>query len=214
MAIGLQGGIDFAYNDAMRTKSIIVEYDPFWAEEGLIWAHAVRDSLKPLDADVDHIGSTAVPGMAAKDVIDLQALVIDLGEPAITQALTQRGWIARIDVVADMPHPDFPGHGSQAWAKRYFTDGPGMRRLHLHVRRMGAANATLALMQRDFLRADASVRADWGRLKRALADHTHDHKVYAALKEPATTLLLRLAQQWAERTRWRPGASDAPAGEE
>lgn len=192
---------------------IVVDADPSWAEQGTLWARAVRDALADVSADVDHVGSTAVPGLAAKDVIDLQALVVDLDDPAIVSGLERLGLQHRADIISDEMRPGFASAGPADWAKRYFVEGRQMRRLHLHVRRIGAANATIALLQRDFLRADAGVRADWERLKRALSDHTDDHKIYAALKEPATTLLLRLALQWAERTRWRPGASDAPAGE-
>lgn len=196
----------------MGEKRIVVDHDPRWRAEGLALARRARDALAQVRADVDHVGSTAVPGLAAKDVIDLQALVLDLDDPAIVSALVGAGFRHRPDTTADHPRSGF-GHGAaDDWRKLYFTAPPGGRELHLHVRRMGAANATIALLQRDFLRADASVRADWERLKRALAAHTHDRAIYADLKEPATTLLLRLALEWAKATRWRPGASDAPAG--
>jgi GrpB-like predicted nucleotidyltransferase (UPF0157 family) len=197
----------------MHAKQIVVDWRPGWRAEGLILARQVRDILADVGADVDHIGSTAVPNLAAKDVIDLQALVCDLADPRVPVLLAQAGFEARPATNADTPRQGFGATDPKGWAKLYFTQGPGRRAVHLHVRRMGAANATVALLQRDFLRADASVRADWEALKRALATHTEDFAVYAALKEPATALLLRLALDWAQATRWRPGASDAPAGE-
>jgi dephospho-CoA kinase len=196
----------------MSEKRIVIDPDPAWREEGRALARRVRDALAPFHADVDHVGSTAVPGLAAKGVIDLQALVLDLDDPGIAAALIAAGFRHRPDTTMDHPRPGFGASDADAWRKLYFTAPPGARDVHLHVRRMGAANATVALLQRDFLRADAPVRADWERLKRALAAHTHDRAVYADLKEPATTLLLRLALEWAKATRWRPGASDAPAG--
>lgn len=196
----------------MSQKRIVVDPDPRWREEGLALARRVRDALAACHADVDHVGSTAVPGLAAKDVIDLQALVLDLDDPVLVPALTAAGFRHRSDTTSDLPRPGFGRGAPDDWRKLYFTAPPGARDVHLHIRRMGAANATIALLQRDFLRADAGVRTDWERLKRALAAHTHDRGVYADLKEPATTLLVRLALEWAKATRWRPGASDAPAG--
>lgn len=185
--------------------------DPRWATEGLVWARRVRDALAHVGADVDHIGSTAVNGIAAKDVIDLQALVVDLDDPQIPAALSRLGLRHRVETVADIPRPGFSAV-PDGWRKLYFVERVGERRMHVHVRRLGAPNATVALLQRDFLRSDADVRRDWEAIKRALAAHTHDFDVYAELKEPATTLLLRLALAWADATRWRPGVSDAPAG--
>lgn len=189
---------------------LVVDPDPRWREEGLALARRVRDALGAFRADVDHIGSTAVAGLAAKDVIDLQATVLDLDDPGVAAALRHLGFRQR-ETTADLPRPGF-AQGADEWRKLFFHEPAGARAVHLHVRRLGAANATVALLQRDFLRADAGVRADWEKLKRALAAHTHDRAIYADLKEPATTLLLRLALEWAKATRWRPGASDAPAG--
>ena len=196
----------------MSEKRIVVDPDPRWRAEGLALARRVRDALAQFHADVDHVGSTAAPGLAAKDVIDLQALVLDLDDPGLAAALVAAGFRHRPDTTSDLPRPGFGAGAPDDWRKLYFTAPPGAREIHLHVRRFGAANPTVALLQRDFLRADAGVRADWERLKRALAQHTHDRVVYADLKEPATSLLLRLALEWAKATRWRPGASDAPAG--
>jgi dephospho-CoA kinase len=197
----------------MSAKHIVVDADPQWAAEGLFRARQVRDLLRSIGADVDHIGSTAVPGLAAKDIIDLQALVCELDDPAIKTLLGAAGFRLKSSAVADRPRPSEAPSNSAGWRKLLFIEPIGERRMHLHVRQMGAPNATIALLLRDFLRADANVRSDWEALKRALGAHTTDFSVYADLKEPATGLLVRLAQQWALQTRWRPGVSDAPSGE-
>jgi dephospho-CoA kinase len=197
----------------MGAKHIVVDADPAWAQEGLHLARLVRDGLRGVGADVDHIGSTAVPGLAAKDVIDLQALVCCLDDPAIVRALAAIGFRHRAETSADHPRPERGEIDPEDWRKLYFREPDGQRRIHLHVRRIGAPNATIALLLRDFLRADAPTRADWEALKRALSAHTSDFSTYAALKEPATGLLLRLARDWAAQTRWLPGASDVPQGD-
>jgi len=65
----------------------VIAYDPRWAEEGLAHTEAVAGALGPLALRVDHIGSTAVPGLAAKDVIDVQALVSRLEDDGIAAAM-------------------------------------------------------------------------------------------------------------------------------
>ena len=81
--------------------------------------------------------------------------------------------------------------------------------MHLHIREAGTAAARVALLLRDFLRADDIARAQYDALKRGLATHVKDERAYADLKRPFVAVTLRLAEAWAERTRWRPGQSDA-----
>jgi len=56
----------------------VVPADPGWIDAGHAWAERVADALGDLTMRVDHVGSTAVPGLPAKDVIDIQALVFRL----------------------------------------------------------------------------------------------------------------------------------------
>jgi GrpB-like predicted nucleotidyltransferase (UPF0157 family) len=59
-------------------RPIVVPYDPRWALRAAALIALLHDSLGPLAVRLEHIGSTAVPGMAAKNVIDLQVSVADL----------------------------------------------------------------------------------------------------------------------------------------
>ena len=60
---------------------VVAPYEPYWQERGAQLAAEVRAALGPLALRVDHIGSTAVPGMAAKPVYDLQVSVRDKAQP-------------------------------------------------------------------------------------------------------------------------------------
>ena len=189
----------------------VIAYEARWADEGLAHAEAVAAALGPLALRVDHVGSTAVPGLAAKDVIDVQAIVLRLEDEGIVPAMLAAGYRFRDSNTYDPPHPESPpALGEDDWRKLYFREEKGTRRVHIHVRRNGAAAARNALLLRDFLRDDAPSRRDYGEFKTALATTTRkDRDAYQAIKRPFISLALRSAESWAELTRWRPGAPDA-----
>lgn len=195
----------------VRQRHPVKEADPNWAQEGRDWARRVRSSLGDLAIEVDHVGSTAVPGLPAKDVLDIQATVLDFEDAPIAPRLAASGFVRVQDVGADTRRPDLLGETGEAdWLKQLYRAGDGVRGVHVHVRLHGGANARAALLLRDYLRADASARGEYGRLKWALSDELgKDWRGYAAVKEPALGLIMRLAADWALRTRWRPGAPDA-----
>jgi dephospho-CoA kinase len=180
-----------------------------WAEEGLEWAARVRDALGGLSLDIDHVGSTAVPGLAAKDVIDIQALVYDLDEAEdAVAALRAAGFRIMQWPRGEPPRPGYPDHPDQ-WDKLLFHEPVGERRVNLHLREYGTAAARVALLLRDFLRADEIARDQYGALKSDLARLVKDEETYSAMKRPFVAMVLRLAEAWAAQVRWRPGEEDA-----
>jgi dephospho-CoA kinase len=192
----------------MSKKAQVLPYEPRWADEGIEWAERVRDALDGLALDIDHVGSTAVPGLAAKDALDIQALVFDLDEAPVIAALEAAGFRHRPDKRGEPPRPGYPPD-PDCWDKLFFREPPGERVVHLHVREAGTAAARVALLLRDFLRADTLAAAQYGALKLGLATHVKDERAYADLKRPFVAVTLRLAESWAAQTRWRPGQSDA-----
>ncbi len=188
----------------------IAPYQDRWAGEGLDQAEVVATALGELAVRVDHVGSTAVPGLAAKDVIDIQAQVMRLDSPEIERAMAAAGYQLRPHNTGDPQNPDSePMLGDDDWRKLYFREPVGSRRIHIHVRRNGAAGARNTLLLRDFLRADSAARRDYGDFKWALADRTRDDRAaYAAIKRPFILTAQRAAVAWARRTRWVPPAPD------
>lgn len=186
-----------------------------WAGEGADWAVRVAEALGALALRADHVGSTAVPGLPAKDVIDIQASVASLDEAAaIIAAMSAAGFRRKPNRERDGAYDgaDAADHGrSEAdHAKLFFREPAGERPVHVHVRKNGAANNRLALLLRDFLRADERGRASYGAFKLALSDATDKSpKAYAAIKAPFLAMALRAAEEWAAHTRWRPEAPDA-----
>ena len=182
---------------AARAPIVIVPYDTAWPALFCEQAAALRAALGGVALRIDHIGSTAVPALAAKPIIDVQVSVADF-EPldAYRVPLLELGYVYR----ADNPER----------TKRYFREAPGQRRTHIHVRRAGSFSEQLALLFRDFLRAHPDEAARYGNLKREIAArHRSDRQAYTAAKEPFIWETVRQADAWAQRTGWVPGPSDA-----
>ncbi|KAJ1936504.1 hypothetical protein EC988_008179, partial [Linderina pennispora] len=72
---------------------VVVEYDPKWAEQFADEAHRIRDAIGPYILDVEHVGSTSIPGLAAKPIIDIQVVVADFSQLAqCIPAMQQLGY--------------------------------------------------------------------------------------------------------------------------
>ncbi|MGJ3233152.1 MAG: GrpB family protein [Oceanicaulis sp.] len=185
---------------------------PGWAEEGLVWAERVAEALGEHALRVDHVGSTAVPGLAAKDVIDIQALVIRFDDAeALVARMAEAGFRHQGEITGDLPHEDTaPILGEDDWRKLYFREPKTERRVHVHVRRNGGASARNTFLLRDYLRDDAAARRDYGAFKLALAEKTKkDRAAYQEIKRPFIATALRAAEGWAELNRWQASAPDA-----
>ena len=175
----------------------IVPYDPAWATRFAELGRSLRGELGELACRIDHIGSTAVPGLAAKPVVDLQVSVVSL-EPldAFRLPLERLGWVYRA--------------GNTERTKRYFREPPGQARTHLHVRRSGSFSEQWALLFRDYLRAHREAAIEYEAVKRRLAaEFRHDRHGYTDAKAPFMWRLIHRADDWAQAEGWEPGPSDA-----
>jgi GrpB-like predicted nucleotidyltransferase (UPF0157 family) len=185
-----------------------VSYDERWPDEFARIAQPLRNALGALALRIDHIGSTAVPGLAAKDIIDIQVTVATLDAPALVAALAPIGYTLREDITGDHLPPG-RADAPEEWAKLYFRAPDGQRPTHLHVRRAGHANQRYALLFRDYLRATPSSARAYAQVKQALARlHPHDIYAYYAVKDPVCDLIMDAAEQWAATTGYTPGPSD------
>jgi GrpB-like predicted nucleotidyltransferase (UPF0157 family) len=163
----------------------------------------LRAALGEVAVRVDHIGSTSVPGLAAKDVIDVQIGVTNLEDPRLTAAFEQVGAVAT-DITRDHVPPGDGGEPS-AWEKRYFRPPAGWRPTHLHVRATDRPNFRYALLFRDYLRHSPAAAAAYGEVKVALARlHPDDVDAYYAVKDPVCDLIMDAAERWAADVAWTP----------
>jgi GrpB-like predicted nucleotidyltransferase (UPF0157 family) len=157
---------------------------------------------------IDHIGSTSVPGLAAKDVIDMQVTVQDFDVP-LEALLSSLGYIRRLDINGDHLPPLVIWPASE-WEKRYFQPPEGQRPSHLHVRAHGRANQRYALLFRDYLRTHPVAAGAYAEIKHALARyHPEDWDAYYDIKDPVCDVIWSAAEEWSRMTGWEPGPSDA-----
>jgi GrpB-like predicted nucleotidyltransferase (UPF0157 family) len=185
------------------TRVLLIEPDPDWPAEFDRIARTLRAALRSDASRIDHIGSTSVPGLASKDVIDVQITVPD-GEAMRRAATTLEGlgW-RRAVAFRDHPVPGLPVADAE-WRKELFGEPEGERRIHVHVRVQGKANQRYALLFRDYLRSHPDAASSYLQVKRGLAALAPDSGAYADAKDPACDLIYRAAEQWAADTGWRP----------
>jgi GrpB-like predicted nucleotidyltransferase (UPF0157 family) len=175
----------------------IVPYDQGWPEAFGDIARELRRLFGDRALRIDHIGSTSVPGLAAKPVIDIQVSVAILSrdEPWCS-ALVAAGW------EWDAENPER--------SKLFFGGPPSGPKAHLHVREVGSLTEQLALVFRDYLRSHGDAAGRYEAFKRKLAERTwRDGDAYAEAKTEIVWPLLNEAYRWSMSTGWRPGPSDA-----
>ena len=153
-----------------RTREYgISDYDPAWPARFDEEAAQLRDALGDIAVRVEHVGSTSVPGLAAKPVIDIQISVASLIPRApIVESLKTLGYQHSID-------PIEPQH--EFFSKGYDDNEPG--RTNLHVCEVGSGWERRHVAFRDELRRDPEAVVTYAALKRRLvAEHPRDILTY------------------------------------
>jgi len=187
----------------LDVRVVLSDWRPEWATDFAELAEALSAALGGIAIRIDHIGSTSVQGMRAKDVIDVQVIVAEQESDRIIQALERSGFEQRTSAWNLRDHVPAGWAGNpEEWSKFVFAPPPSSRKGNVHVRRLGSPNERYALLFRDFLRADKEARDAWSRFKTQLAMSTRSLSDYGAVKDPATDVLLALAERWAIDTAW------------
>lgn len=138
----------------------IVEYQPTWAEEFLRVAAELNRAVARPDVRIEHIGSTSVPGLCAKPILDILVGVASLADIE-----------TRIATLADLGYRYRPDYEVQIPGRRYFVKDATATapRLHVHGVVAGSALWRDHVAFRDALRDNPQLAAEYGRLKRRLA---------------------------------------------
>ena len=193
--------LPFAHNVRRRETVCaprqLVPYDPTWPDQARRIIARIQTTCGPKALRVDHIGSTAVPGMDARDVIDVQVTVesLDVADE-LADTLADIGYPRIAGITSDVPHTG----DASLWVKRIHASADPGRPANIHVRVDGWPNQRFALLFPDWLKADAAARQDYLAAKRR-AQLEPDH---AAAKEPWFLDAYRRASAWADATGWRP----------
>ena len=169
----------------------IVPYQPAWSARFEVLRRLLHDALGPLALRIEHVGNTAVPGLDAKPIIDLDVVIADASDFApVRDRLSELGY-------THVGQRGVPGR--EAFEAEW--SAAGLADHHLYVCRESAEELRRHLAFRDALLRDPDLAASYGRLKRVLARRFRNDRV--AYTEAKGSFI--------ERTlAWSPAAPVAP----
>jgi GrpB-like predicted nucleotidyltransferase (UPF0157 family) len=168
---------------------VVSDYDEGWQQTYAAWRRQIAGALGPVALAIEHVGSTSVPGLAAKPIVDIQVSVADLADEArYLRPLEGIGLVLR----------------SRDELHRYFrppADQP--RAVHVHVCAAGSQWEHDHLLFRDYLRVDPAARRRYAEAKRANARRWNDDSwAYTEAKTGVVLDILEQAAAWARATGW------------
>jgi GrpB-like predicted nucleotidyltransferase (UPF0157 family) len=181
---------------------VIEPYNPNWPKEFAVIQSDLKNILGDLALRIDHIGSTSVLGLGAKDIIDIQITVREL-DSNIVQPMLTAGYLLSEHTSDHIPLGENPD--PQLWVKRLFKEPKGSRKTNIHVRKLGNPNQQYPLLFRDYLRAHPKSASSIELIKREIAKHHPENwDAYYDIKDPVYDLIWEAALEWANYTHWKP----------
>jgi GrpB-like predicted nucleotidyltransferase (UPF0157 family) len=179
---------------------VLAEYQEEWADDFVVLAESLRKLELDARGAIDHVGSTAIPGMVAKDVIDAQIRVVELDVDAITTRFTEAGFRRRQEEWNKRESTR-----SGVISKLVFAPPAGGRRVNVHVRIDGTRGASDTLLFRDYLRSEVEPRIRWAEFKHSIMEDAGsiDLARYGLAKQSRWGELMIQADAWAARTYWQ-----------
>ena len=186
-----RGGFEFAAGSgrAERDPIEIVSYSETWPVRFAAWQTRLVEALGGIGRRIEHVGSTAVPGLPAKPVIDVQVSVHDVeAESSYVPPIEGLGVQLR----------------SRDFEHRYFRPFSGLPRdVHVHVCSGGSEWERRHLLFRDYLRANAVARDAYATSKELAARRWSDDRVaYTEAKDGTIRELMGAAEIWAGQSGW------------
>jgi GrpB-like predicted nucleotidyltransferase (UPF0157 family) len=164
---------DESLNEAIFQEVVLQPHDPTWATAFASERHRLLSLFPAQRVDVEHIGSTAVPGLLSKPVVDMLAGVRSMTEAnAIVQPLCRAGYTTSAEFNATLL--------DSRWLMRW---ADGRRTHHLHIAVHGSDFWSTRLRFRDALRANAALARRYSQLKSTLAvTYRGDREAYTSAK--------------------------------
>lgn len=165
-------------------KVEVLPYQPSWTELYEVETGKLREVFGPQLIDIHHIGSTSVPDLAAKPIIDIMPVVRDIGSiDAFNQNLQALGYT--------------PKGENGISGRRYFERGGDQRTHHVHAYQIGSPHVERHLAFRDYLRTHPQRARTYGDLKLELAStFPWDIDAYIEGKSGLVAALEREAMAW------------------
>jgi GrpB-like predicted nucleotidyltransferase (UPF0157 family) len=183
----------FQHNPGSQSRALdpvgLVDYDLNWPERFKTWHDRLAGLLGPVACRIEHVGSTSVPGLAAKPVIDIQVSVAELDD--------EYGYV-----------PPCEAAGLQLRFRenehRYFVPPPGqLREVQVHVCQQASGWERRHLLFRDFLRSSKEAQEAYAAAKRQAARFwADDRAAYNEAKSGVIRGILAQAEAWARVAHW------------
>ncbi len=200
----------------VRPPARLVPADPAWPDQAARIVARLKAACGAKALRVDHIGSTAVPGLDAKDTIDVQVTVEALeAADELAEPLLSAGYPRIEHITADVAKPEARSTVSRydhsddptLWHKRIHGSADPGRPTNVHLRVDGWPDQQFALLFVDWLKANPDVRDEYLAVKREAeqaAAPKGDIERYLAVKELWFFKAYRRAWDWADSSGWRP----------
>ncbi len=168
------------------TGPFVVPYDPGWPGQFEAERARLERAFEGVPAVIEHVGSTAVEGLAAKPIID-----ICIGLDSLRHAES------RVEAMSELGYEYVPEYESEMPNRRYFRRPiQRPRSHHVHCFRLGSPGWSRHLAFRDYLRAHPSVAAEYAQLKLRLAtEFAGDRPAYTEAKSPFIARTLDAARR-------------------
>ncbi len=183
----------------------IIPYQTRWPEEFKAIGSKIRTAVGDKAFAIHHIGSTSIPDLPAKDVIDIQMTVANL-DIQIQSQLKEIGF--EISPHRQDHCPPGMKLSPNDLEKRHYRGAK--RKINLHIRKQGAFNQHYPILFRDFLRSNSVAAHAYGEIKCQLAKYFSDNaEAYYDIKDPVCDALMAGAFLWAKSNDWNPGPTEA-----
>jgi dephospho-CoA kinase len=184
---------------ARAAGPVVVAPDPTWPDQARRVIARIAAVAGERAHRIDHIGSTAVPGLDAKDVLDVQVVTGDL---ATTKRIADE--LIAVGLVSQPGRWSDNARDGSTWDKAMATNADPARAVNCHIRTAGSPTWREALLLRDWLRAHPSGVIEYAQLKHGLAAQQWDSiDAYAHAKTPFVHAALDRAEHWAQRMGWQ-----------
>ena len=186
----------------------IAPYNPAWREEFFQMGGMLRKYLGDLAIRIDHVGSTAVPGLAAKDILDIQVTAAGLS-PQLERTLNLCGFQRVLAITHDHVPPGRDADPQQ-WEKWIFKPEAGSAQGQPARAFARQAEPALRPALPRLLAPLPGCRAGLRPGENGVGSYhpEDDMDAYYDIKDPVCDIISAGAEFWAKATGWEPGPSD------